>query len=142
MTRNEMINKLIDEIPLDVSNLFYEVNQVGYLSGNPYDTKFSSEFDALYIGIGSFMKYIDDYEEEVLFVREGELYSLSALHGQGTEIYLSKIQNRNEYIENSISKLDEHMKDVDKKINKLNRKKENLLISIEETKELKEEDRI
>lgn len=136
MTTNILINKLIDEIPLDLSNLFYEVNQVGHVHDDPYDSKFEKEFDYLYSTIGQFMIHTNEGESEVVFIRDGEVYSFESTCDT---ICLSKIQNRQEYVTSILDNLSVKISDIDSEINLLNKRKSIITDNIAYINELKGE---
>lgn len=113
---NDRINNILDKLGRDVDSLLYETKEIGYIYDDPYNSNFSTAFKEIYEHLSKFMFSFDENEKIMIFKRNDYLYELSIIHGQGSELYISLIQNEDEYIDNLISKNNEKIKDIEYEI--------------------------
>lgn len=126
LPHNDRINHIINGMTHDIEYLLYEVDKVGYLSDNPYENKFSSAFTELKEHLDKFMVWIGEDERVVIFKRNEVLYEFSELHGQGCEIYLSKIQDEEGYINRIVNCKNNEIRDINREISNLLKRKKKI----------------
>lgn len=113
---NDRVNHILDKLSKDVDHLIYKANEVGYIYDDPYNDDFAVAFKEMYEAISKFMIRKSNDERVMLFRRYYTLYEFSELQGQGCELYLSKIQNEDEYIDNLIQYKKQEISDIEYEI--------------------------
>lgn len=126
LPHNDRINHIINGMNHSIEHLLHEVNQIGYLNDSPYENKFSSEFTELKEHLDKFMVWVREDERAVVFRRNGVLYEFSELHGQGCEIYLSKIQDEEGYINSIVNCKKDEIIDINREISNLLKRKKKI----------------
>lgn len=113
---NDRVNHILDKLSKDVDHLIYRTNEVGYINDDPYNDDYAGAFKEMYESLSKFMIQTSDNERAMIFRRYYTLYEFSELQGQGCELYLSKIQNENEYIDNLINSKKQEISDIEYEI--------------------------
>lgn len=123
---NDRINHILNGMTHDIEYLLYEANRIGYLSDTPYENRFSSAFTELKEHLDKFMVWVREDERVVVFRRNGVLHEFSELHGQGCEIYLSKIQDEEGYINSIVNCKKDEIIDINREISNLLKRKKKI----------------
>lgn len=136
---NDRVNYILDKLSKDVDHLIYRANEVGYINDDPYNDDYAGAFKEMYESLSKFMIQTSDNERVMIFRRYYTLYEFSELQGQGCELYLSKIQNENEYIDNLIQYKEQEISDIEYEITQIQLKRGKIDKQVELIKSFKEE---